>query len=117
MSMLRAPVLGTGPTLCEPESNRFALSTHDQSALPRRRVVLASRVSDYPLVSVKKISLPISFLDSRIQLAKLLCKIVRLALNCRNAHRTDKLHFRSRTARLRRRGRCCQLPIRCTAEL
>jgi hypothetical protein len=33
MSMLRAPVLGTGLTLCEPESNRFALSTHDQSAL------------------------------------------------------------------------------------
>jgi hypothetical protein len=100
MSMLGAPVLGTGPTLCEPESNRFALSTHDQSALPRRRVVLASRVSDYRLVSVKKISLPISFLNTRIQLAQFHRKIVRLALNCRNAHRADKLHFRSRGARL-----------------
>jgi hypothetical protein len=78
MSVLRAHVLGTGPTLCEPESNRFALSTHDQSALPRRRVVLASRVSDYQLVSVKKISLPISFLDTRVELAQFLRKLVHL---------------------------------------
>ena len=100
--MLCAPVLSTGPTLYEPESNRFALSSHDQSALPRRRVVLAFRASDYQLVSVNKISLPISLLDARVQLSQFLRKIARFALNCRNTYCADEFHLGSRSARL-----CC----------
>ena len=70
--MLNAPVRRTGHTLYGSESNRFALSTHDQSALPRRRVVLAFRVIDYQLVSVKKIGFPVCLLDTGIQLTQLL---------------------------------------------
>ena len=59
----------TGPTPNESESNRFALSTHDQSALPRRGVVLAFPATNYRLVSFKKIDLPISLLNTCIQLS------------------------------------------------
>jgi hypothetical protein len=44
------------------------LSAHDQSALPRRGVVLAFLVVDYRLVLLKKIRLPIRLLDARVEL-------------------------------------------------
>ena len=47
------------------------LSTHGQSALPRRGVVLAFPVIDYQLVSVKKIAFPVCLLDASIQLTQL----------------------------------------------
>jgi len=88
--MLCAPVHRTGHTLYGSESNRFALSTHGQSALPRRGVVLAFPVIDYQLVSVKKIGFPVCLLDASIQLTQLFSQIVRFALNSGNAHRADK---------------------------
>ena len=64
--MLCAPVHRTGHTLYGSESNRFALSTHGQSALPRRGVVLAFPVIDYQLVSVNEIGFPVCLLDASI---------------------------------------------------
>ena len=60
------------------------------SALPRRGVVLAFPVIDYPLVSIKKIGFPVCLLDASIQLTQLFSQIVRFALNSGNAHRADK---------------------------
>lgn len=91
--MLYAPVLRTGHTPYVSESNRFALSSHGQSALPRRRVVLASHVIDYLLVSLNKIGLPICLLDTAIQLAQLLGKVVCLALNLGDPHGAQEFHF------------------------
>ena len=88
--MLCAPVHRTGHTLYGSESNRFALSTRGQSALPRRGVVLAFPVLDYQLASVKKIGFPVCLLDASLQLTQLFSQIVRLALNSGNAHRADK---------------------------
>src|SRR5215469_13392142 len=92
--MLCAPVQPTGHTLCSSESNRFALSTHGQSALPRRGVVLAFPVIDYPLVSVKKIGFPVRLLDASIQLTQLFSQVVCFTLNSDNAHRADKFDLR-----------------------
>ena len=85
-----APVHRTGHTLYGSESNRFALPTHGQSALPRRGVVLAFPVIDYQLVSVKKIGFPVCLLDASIQLTQLFSQIIRFALNSGNVHRADK---------------------------
>ena len=47
------------------------LSTHGQSALPRRGFVLALPIIDYQLVSVTKIGLPVCLLDTVIQFTQL----------------------------------------------
>ena len=91
--MLYAPVLRTGHTPYVSESNRFALSSHGQSALPRRSVVLAFHVIDYQLVLLNKIGLPICLLDTVIQLAQLLGEVVCLALNRSDAHGAYEFNF------------------------
>jgi len=113
--MLYAPVLGTGHTPYLSESNRFVLSSHGQSALPRRRVVLAFNVIDYQLVLFNKIGLPICLLDTAIQLAQLLGEVVCLALNRSDPYGAYEFDFRSSSPSLNgRRGRrefsICVLP-------
>lgn len=70
-----------------------------RSALPRRRVVLASRCGDYLLVPVhflvQQRRQPIRFLYPGVEFPILLSKIVRLPLRRRNAHGTDELDFRA----------------------
>jgi len=80
-----------------------------RSALPRRRVVLTSRCSDYLLVLVYQLlqqrRQPIRFLDSRVKFPILLGDIVGLPLGCPNAHRTNEFHFGTRRATLSGGGR------------
>src|SRR3954469_19436060 len=96
-----------------------------RSALPRRRVVPASRCDDYLLVLIQQHGpllvqqrcQPVRFLYPRVEFPILFREIVRLPLHRRDTHRADELDFGACRATLRRRRRDRKFTVRLVANI